>query len=211
MLPAPRPLSAGTASTPPATAFKRFARSIAWWRSAATSIARAAIGGPKRPVGYTTYMDLLHDPRFRLPSEIELQTIGADQYPLWAGPAGWQTACQQQVRAGCDLHLEALPGPRHVYQRRQYCGDVSGHPPDPGRLEGARFHLRRLADHDPNGGGRGYRSAEDDDARGRRGRYQPERRLRRLHPSSVDTDRRSALRSSRSPPGYWTACGREAQ
>ena len=40
-----------------------------------------------------TYLDLLHDPKFRLPLEIEKQTIGARQFPLWAGPEGWQTAC----------------------------------------------------------------------------------------------------------------------
>jgi anaerobic selenocysteine-containing dehydrogenase len=38
-------------------------------------------------------MDLLHDKRFRLPEDIERQTIGADRFPLWAGPLGWQTAC----------------------------------------------------------------------------------------------------------------------
>ncbi|MEA2774191.1 MAG: hypothetical protein QOD93_7153 [Acetobacteraceae bacterium] len=47
----------------------------------------------KRPPGFLTYMDLLHDKRFRLPEDIERQTIGADRFPLWAGPLGWQTAC----------------------------------------------------------------------------------------------------------------------
>lgn len=47
----------------------------------------------KRPTGFTNYLDLLHDPRYRLPPEIEKQTIGADRFPLWAGPEGWQTAC----------------------------------------------------------------------------------------------------------------------
>jgi anaerobic selenocysteine-containing dehydrogenase len=32
-------------------------------------------------------------PAFRLPPEVEQRTIGADQFPLWAGPRGWQTAC----------------------------------------------------------------------------------------------------------------------
>jgi anaerobic selenocysteine-containing dehydrogenase len=35
----------------------------------------------------------LHDPAFRLPLEVEQQTIGAERFPLWAGPDGWQTAC----------------------------------------------------------------------------------------------------------------------
>ncbi len=47
----------------------------------------------KRPKGFKSYFDLLHDPRFRLPRETELQTLGADRFPLWAGPDGWQTAC----------------------------------------------------------------------------------------------------------------------
>ena len=47
----------------------------------------------RRPEGMRTYLDLLHDPKFRLPLEIEKQTIGARQFPLWAGPEGWQTAC----------------------------------------------------------------------------------------------------------------------
>ena len=46
----------------------------------------------KRPKGFRNFIDLLHDPAFRLPREIEETTIGADTYPLWAGPDGWQTA-----------------------------------------------------------------------------------------------------------------------
>ena len=47
----------------------------------------------KRPPGFRTPLDLVHDPAFRLPLEIERQTIGAERFPLWAGPDGWQTAC----------------------------------------------------------------------------------------------------------------------
>ncbi|MDD9925188.1 MAG: molybdopterin-dependent oxidoreductase [Rhodospirillaceae bacterium] len=47
----------------------------------------------KKPKGFRTYLDVIHDPQFRLPREIETQTIGAEQFPLWAGPEGWQTAC----------------------------------------------------------------------------------------------------------------------
>ena len=47
----------------------------------------------KPPAGFRLYSDLLHDPAFRLPIETERQTIGADRFPLWAGPDGWQTAC----------------------------------------------------------------------------------------------------------------------
>src|SRR6516165_5952230 len=38
-------------------------------------------------------MDLLHMAEFRLAPEVEALTIGADRFPLWAGPKGWQTAC----------------------------------------------------------------------------------------------------------------------
>ena len=47
----------------------------------------------KRPPDFTSYADILHKAEFRLPLEIEKQTIGADRFPLWAGPDGWQTAC----------------------------------------------------------------------------------------------------------------------
>jgi thiosulfate reductase / polysulfide reductase chain A len=47
----------------------------------------------RTPRGLRTYIDLLHMPAFRLDAETEKQTIGADRFPLWAGPAGWQTAC----------------------------------------------------------------------------------------------------------------------
>ena len=46
----------------------------------------------KRPNGFRNYIDLLHDPAFRLEPDVEAQTIGVDRFPLWAGPDGWQTA-----------------------------------------------------------------------------------------------------------------------
>src|SRR4029077_18753035 len=36
---------------------------------------------------------ILFDPAFRLAPEIEAQRIGASQFPLWAGPLGYQMAC----------------------------------------------------------------------------------------------------------------------
>src|SRR6185437_6975231 len=54
------------------------------------------LGGNRRvkaPRGFRSYLDLLHMPQFRLPEAIERQTLGADRFPLWAGPRGWQTAC----------------------------------------------------------------------------------------------------------------------
>jgi thiosulfate reductase/polysulfide reductase chain A len=54
------------------------------------------LGGNLRqrtPKGFSSYLDLLHRPEHRLPADIEARTIGADRFPLWAGPRGWQTAC----------------------------------------------------------------------------------------------------------------------
>ncbi len=70
------------------------------------------IGGnrrAKRPAGFITYMDLLHDPRFRLPPEVEAQTIGGARYPLWAGAKGWQTACHNTSVLDAILTGEPYP------------------------------------------------------------------------------------------------------
>ena len=63
----------------------------------------------KRPKGFRNYIDLLHDPAFRLPREIEERTIGADKYPLWAGPYGWQTACHNPSVIEAMLTGEPYP------------------------------------------------------------------------------------------------------
>ncbi len=47
----------------------------------------------RTPPGLRSYIDLLHMPEFRLDAATEQRTIGADRFPLWAGPKGWQTAC----------------------------------------------------------------------------------------------------------------------
>lgn len=47
----------------------------------------------KRPVGFRNYLDVIHDPAFQLPPDIAAKTLGAERFPLWAGPRGWQTAC----------------------------------------------------------------------------------------------------------------------
>jgi anaerobic selenocysteine-containing dehydrogenase len=47
----------------------------------------------RTPKGLASYLDLLHRPEHRLDLETEKRTLGADQFPLWAGPRGWQTAC----------------------------------------------------------------------------------------------------------------------
>ncbi len=47
----------------------------------------------KKPRGFRDFTQVVHDPAFRLPREIEEQRIGAAQFPLWSGPEGWQAAC----------------------------------------------------------------------------------------------------------------------
>jgi thiosulfate reductase / polysulfide reductase chain A len=63
----------------------------------------------KRPAGFLTYMDLLHDRRFRLPEAVERETIGAERFPLWAGPLGWQTACHNSSALQAMLTGEPYP------------------------------------------------------------------------------------------------------
>jgi thiosulfate reductase/polysulfide reductase chain A len=46
----------------------------------------------KRPRGFRNYIDILHDPEFALPPDVAAKTLGADRFPLWAGPKGWQTS-----------------------------------------------------------------------------------------------------------------------
>jgi anaerobic selenocysteine-containing dehydrogenase len=63
----------------------------------------------KSPRGFRSYLELLHMPAFRLPIEVERQTIGADRFPLWAGPLGWQTACHNP--SVIDAILTSRPYP----------------------------------------------------------------------------------------------------
>ncbi len=63
----------------------------------------------KRPKGFRNYIELLHDPAFRLAGEIESQTIGADRFPLWSGPEGWQTACHNPSVIEAILTGEPYP------------------------------------------------------------------------------------------------------
>jgi thiosulfate reductase / polysulfide reductase chain A len=63
----------------------------------------------KKPKGFTNYIEVLHKPEFRLPLDIEKQTIGADRFPLWAGPQGWQMACHNP--SVIDAMLTGKPYP----------------------------------------------------------------------------------------------------
>lgn len=47
----------------------------------------------KKPAGFKDFLQVLHDPAFRLPREVHEQTIGAHRFPLWSGPESWQMAC----------------------------------------------------------------------------------------------------------------------
>ncbi len=69
-------------------------------------------GGNRRtrpPRGFRTYHELLHRPEFRLPREVEEQTIGAREFPLWAGPRGWQTACHNPSVISAMLDSRPYP------------------------------------------------------------------------------------------------------
>lgn len=63
----------------------------------------------KKPKGFLDNLQLVHDAKFRLPREIEEQTLGADKFPLWAGPRGWQTACHNPT--AIDAILTGKPYP----------------------------------------------------------------------------------------------------
>jgi len=47
----------------------------------------------RTPNGFRTYGELLHMPEFGLDEATAKRTVGAERFPLWAGPKGWQTAC----------------------------------------------------------------------------------------------------------------------
>ena len=63
----------------------------------------------RTPPGFKSYIDLLHMPQFRLDAETERRTIGAERFPLWAGPKGWQTACHNP--SVIDAMLTGRPYP----------------------------------------------------------------------------------------------------
>ena len=73
----------------------------------------------RRPRGFKTYLDLIHAPEFQLPPEIAAQTLGADQFPLWAGPRGWQAACHNPTV------IEAILGGRPYPVRAMYVSGVN--------------------------------------------------------------------------------------
>ncbi len=63
----------------------------------------------RRPPGFKNYLDLIHSPRFQLPTEVAQRTLGATKYPFWAGPRGWQTACHNPTVIEAILTGEPYP------------------------------------------------------------------------------------------------------
>ena len=63
----------------------------------------------KRPAGFRNFIELLHDPAFRLPPEVEAETVGREAFPLWAGPEGWQTACHNPTAIEAILTGKPYP------------------------------------------------------------------------------------------------------
>jgi anaerobic selenocysteine-containing dehydrogenase len=63
----------------------------------------------KRPPGLRNWMDLLHDPAFRLAPEVDALRIGASEYPLWSGTGAWQAACHNPGVLNAVLSGEPYP------------------------------------------------------------------------------------------------------
>lgn len=63
----------------------------------------------RTPKGFRNYGDLLHMPEFRVDEATEKRTLGADRFPLWAGPKGWQTACHNP--SVIEAMLTGMPYP----------------------------------------------------------------------------------------------------
>jgi thiosulfate reductase/polysulfide reductase chain A len=63
----------------------------------------------KRPRGFRNYIDILHDPAFAPPAEVANRTLGAGDFPLWAGPRGWQTAAHNPTVIGAILTGKPYP------------------------------------------------------------------------------------------------------
>ncbi len=63
----------------------------------------------RQPQGFSNYIEVLHRPEFRLSAATEARTLGADQYPLWAGARGWQTACHNPTVINAMLTDKPYP------------------------------------------------------------------------------------------------------
>jgi anaerobic selenocysteine-containing dehydrogenase len=63
----------------------------------------------KKPQGFQTTFDVLFDPNYRLPPEIEALRIGAKDFPLWSGPIGFQMACHNPSVITAMLTAQPYP------------------------------------------------------------------------------------------------------
>ena len=120
----------------------------------------------KRPAGFTNYIEVLHKPEFRLPLEVEKQTIGADRFPLWAGPEGWQTSCHN------PSVIEAVLSGKPYPVRAMYVSGVNiviTYPDTPKTLAALKsLDFFAVATHmmNPTAEYRGHRAAQDHRAGG---------------------------------------------
>ena len=123
----------------------------------------------KRPAGFTNYIEVLHKPEFRLPLEVEKQTIGADRFPLWAGPEGWQTSCHN------PSVIEAVLSGKPYPVRAMYVSGVNivitypRHAKDPGGAQVPGFFRGGHPHDEPHRGICGHRAAQDNRVGGRGG------------------------------------------
>jgi thiosulfate reductase/polysulfide reductase chain A len=63
----------------------------------------------KKPKGFSTYLDIQKRAELRLPRELEEQTLGAERFPLWAGPDSWQNVCHNPTAIEAMLTGKPYP------------------------------------------------------------------------------------------------------
>ena len=153
----------------------------------------------RTPAGFKHYIDLLHMPEFRLDAETEQRTIGADRFPLWAGPKGWQTACHNPSVIEAMLTGKPLSRARALCQRRQHPRHLSRHAAHHGGAALARLRGGGGARHDADGRVRRHRAAQDHDAGGGGGLLHALRPDGALHARRRAAAGRGALARSTSP------------
>ena len=61
------------------------------------------------PAGLKSNFEILHQSEFRLDTDTEQKTLGAEQFPLWAGARGWQTACHNPTVINAVLTGDPYP------------------------------------------------------------------------------------------------------
>ena len=196
----PPPSSAATASTPSAPACRRSAPTTASSPSAATSTAPAATCACARRKGFAQLHAICCTCRSSASTPRPRQrTIGADRFPLWAGPKGWQTACHN------PSVIEAMLTGRPYPVRALYASGVNilvTYPNTRRTIEALRsLDFVAVAAHamTPTAEHRRHRAAQDDDAGGGGGLVHALRPDRALHARRRAAAGRGALARSTSP------------